>query len=271
MSICLSVCLSVCLSICLSAYLPLYLSVCLSSMWLPILYQSKKSFVECSNHKFLNESDRAQTFNKSSPVLCDATTQGWYRFGGGAGNQMPESCVNTGHCGTQGPGWLNGSHPFVDKGVVRRKVCFHWPGFCCLFETYITVRNCGEFFVYRLTPVHICNLRYCGNGLTTTPGSNAIFLTVTLYRIYSLRHRKCGVRGFIHELFVSKTRTSEVRASEGFWQKQRVNKTPYKALSMSWAVYYTKQENFHWTSFLNANWKQKLTNNRTKCKFNLIQ
>ena len=34
--------------------------------------------------------------------------------------------------------------------------------------------------------------------------------------IYSLRHRKCGVRGFIHELFVSKTRTSEVRASEGF-------------------------------------------------------
>ena len=33
---------------------------------------------------------------------------------------------------------------------------------------------------------------------------------------YSLRHRKCGIRGFIHELFVSKTRTSEVRASEGF-------------------------------------------------------
>ena len=33
---------------------------------------------------------------------------------------------------------------------------------------------------------------------------------------YSLRHRKCGVRGFIHELFVSKTRTSEVQASEGF-------------------------------------------------------
>ena len=30
--------------------------------------------------------------------------------------------------------------------------------------------------------------------------------------IYCLRHRKCGVRGFIHELFVSKTRTSEERA-----------------------------------------------------------
>ena len=33
---------------------------------------------------------------------------------------------------------------------------------------------------------------------------------------YSLRHRKCGVRGYMHELFVSKPRTSEVRASEGF-------------------------------------------------------
>ena len=35
-------------------------------------------------------------------------------------------------------------------------------------------------------------------------------------RPYSLRHRKCDVWGFIHELLVSKTRTSEIRASEGF-------------------------------------------------------
>ena len=39
---------------------------------------------------------------------------------------------------------------------------------------------------------------------------------VVLHVVYSLHHRKCGVRGFIHELFVSKTRTSEVRVSEGF-------------------------------------------------------
>ena len=34
--------------------------------------------------------------------------------------------------------------------------------------------------------------------------------------INSSRHRNCFVRGYIHELFVSKARTSEVRASEGF-------------------------------------------------------
>ena len=34
--------------------------------------------------------------------------------------------------------------------------------------------------------------------------------------IFGLCHRKCLVRSYMHELFVSKTRTSEVRASEGF-------------------------------------------------------
>ena len=36
------------------------------------------------------------------------------------------------------------------------------------------------------------------------------------YRIYSLRHRKCFVRGFIHELFVSKALTRSYLARSGF-------------------------------------------------------
>ena len=38
-------------------------------------------------------------------------------------------------------------------------------------------------------------------------------MLASLPRTYSLRHRKCGARGFIHELFVSKTRTSEVQTT----------------------------------------------------------
>lgn len=155
-------------------------------------FSSIKSFVECFNYKFLNESDRAQSYNKSSPVLCDATTQGWYRFSGGAGNKMPEYCVNKEHCGTQGPGWLNGSHPSAREGAVRRKVCFHWRNFCCLFETYVTVRNCGEFFVYKLTPVHICDSRYCGNGLTPTTGTpSSLQLRCTLKRVKLESNKPC--------------------------------------------------------------------------------
>ena len=53
-------------------------------------------------------------------------------------------------------------------------------------------------------------------------------------RTYILRHRKCGERGYIHSRVVCvKTRTSEVRASEGFSHNQRVNITPYKAISMT--------------------------------------
>ena len=50
--------------------------------------------------------------------------------------------------------------------------------------------------------------------------------------IYSLRHRKCGRTGLYSRVVCVKIRTSEVRASESFWHKQRVNITPYRAISM---------------------------------------
>ena len=60
-----------------------------------------------------------------------------------------------------------------------------------------------------------------GRGFKSRSGQT-FFQTFTLeiyiyiIYVYSLRHRECGVRGYMHEFFVSKTRTIEVRASEGF-------------------------------------------------------
>ena len=106
-----------------------------------------------------------------SPLSDNTLVSGWYRFGGEAGNQMTESCVNTGHCGTDEPGWLNGSHLSVPDGVVKRKVCFYWPENCCRRSIYIHVRNCAGFYVYKLRPLASeYNLRYCGNGLPPAPG-----------------------------------------------------------------------------------------------------
>ena len=122
-------------------------------------------FVECFSYRYLKEPDRAMTYNESRPLICDSGLSGWYRFGGLAGNQMPESCVDKLRCGTHAPGWLNGSHPSVGEGAVRRKVCFHWSNRCCRWSTYISVRNCGGFFVYKLQRPPACTLRYCGNGL----------------------------------------------------------------------------------------------------------
>ena len=115
-------------------------------------------------------------------MLCDSIlSAGWYRFSGEAGNQMAESCVDEYHCGTDVPGWLNGPHPGVADGRVQRRVCFTYQGICCSDSTYISVRNCGGFYVYKLNPVPLvaCSSRYCGNGFVkttpVTPGKNTFF------------------------------------------------------------------------------------------------
>ena len=88
---------------------------------------------------------------------------------------MAESCVDRYRCDTYYPGWLNGSHPTVNEAVVQRRVCFGFHGHCCIYSTYIRVRNCGDFYVYQLKPLTLWYLRYCGNGYVsstpTTPGT----------------------------------------------------------------------------------------------------
>ena len=82
---------------------------------------------------------------------------------GAAGQQMPTKCVPMNHCGTQVPGWLNGAHPSVAQGIVMRKVCFHGRRGCCQRSRFISVQNCGVFFVYELSATSGCNMRYCGD------------------------------------------------------------------------------------------------------------
>ena len=93
---------------------------------------------------------------------------------------MADACVHFGHCGTNWPGWLNGSHPAVADGAVQRKVCFTD---YCKISVFISVRNCGAFYVYKLRPLSV-NLRYCGNGFIpptpVTPGS-AVYFFLTVY------------------------------------------------------------------------------------------
>ncbi|XP_031558938.1 uncharacterized protein LOC116295298, partial [Actinia tenebrosa] len=64
--------------------------------------------------------------------------------------QIPESCTPSMHCSTQATGWLLGSHPGIQDGVVRRTVCFNWDGNCCKYNTTILVRRCHGFYVYKL-------------------------------------------------------------------------------------------------------------------------
>ena len=159
----------------------------------------------CNNYTVLSEADRAQgqiVINDSN-YRCDRDdlVPGWYRFQGDAGDQMADKCVPTNYCGTQHPGWLNGTHPTVAEGVVTRKVCYDywdyywhdWSSSCCLYSNNIRVRNCGAFFVYELQKPPYCDFRYCGNA---SGGGNLPFLllcvcqsTISHHAIIIINHQ----------------------------------------------------------------------------------
>lgn len=150
--------------------------------WFQTIYSVVVRLAECQNYKTLDSATRSAQFNASVSSCDDKLPRGWYRFSGAAGNTIPTSCVPTHHCGTHAPGWLSGPHPAAHEGKVRREVCFHWKS-CCSWRNSVLVRNCGEFFVYDLSPTLTCNLRYCGKG----PG---IFFLKSSATVFTCVHKR---------------------------------------------------------------------------------
>ena len=86
---------------------------------------------------------------------------GWYRFKGAAGTKMPTTRVPAFRCGTNWSGWLDGTHPTVEDGKVKRTVCFSDRPSGCKYSIEIDVKNRGSYFIYNLIPPK-CNSPYCG-------------------------------------------------------------------------------------------------------------
>ena len=124
-----------------------------------------RPYKECFEYNWLKDSSR-NVKHVATAYLCDnGLASGWYRFGGGAGTKLATSCTPKHRCQTDKTGWMNGAHPTVADGKVKRKVCFSHDGSsCCLWSNYIEVINCGWYYVYKLGPPPQCNARYCGTG-----------------------------------------------------------------------------------------------------------
>ena len=124
---------------------------------------------------------------------------------------MSNECVPPYHCGTHAPGWLLGAHPEMSDGVVTRTVCFSWRNKCCRWRSQISVRNCGDFYVYKLQRAPKCKLRYCGvgkQGTTTTPGptTNPIPTTIGKWWCYTVLF---NINVYKKQLYLSVTKPNK--------------------------------------------------------------
>ena len=123
------------------------------------------------SYQNLTRADRNRSFNdgNGNVEFCERsrndgeyTGPGWYRFSGAAGTRIPTTRPNYYDCGTDAPGWINGSNPAVGDGVVTRQVCYYWSGNSCRWSNNIRMANCGGFYLYELQDTPVCALRYCG-------------------------------------------------------------------------------------------------------------
>ena len=120
----------------------------------------------CGSYKSLDNPYRSTGYvarEGIDPMICDYDLQtGWYRFVSKVGGKMPETKVGRGHCGTIALIWMRGQHPSNAEGTVDRTACVNFNnlyGGC--IPIAIKVRNCTDFFVYRLVAPYGCHMAYC--------------------------------------------------------------------------------------------------------------
>ena len=118
----------------------------------------------CHHYSNLSEANR-NTKHQTPPygtALCDSQLhEGWLSFCRSCRNKNANNAVPAFRCGTDWPGWLDGAHPTVEDGKVKRTVCFSDRFTGCKSPNTISVKNCGSYFIYDFGLLYACNAHYC--------------------------------------------------------------------------------------------------------------
>ncbi|CAF3623146.1 unnamed protein product [Rotaria sp. Silwood1] len=121
----------------------------------------------CSSYTTIDDPSR-NIAQSTLYALCDKgspfnTSNGgsWIRFIGTGGTIIPLISLGMGHCSAYTGGWFNGTLPTTVSAVVNRTVCFTTSRVLCIYNRFVSVINCGSFYVYFLPPVTVCIVRYC--------------------------------------------------------------------------------------------------------------
>jgi hypothetical protein len=120
----------------------------------------------CKNYKSINNPYRSKKYKvpAGEVLICDyKLTAGWYRFTSVVGGKMPTTKPEPYCCGTVAPIWMRGTHPTTKGQVIQATACtnLHNRRNGCLFSKPMSVKNCGDFFVYDLKPSRGCSMAYC--------------------------------------------------------------------------------------------------------------
>ncbi|XP_050418749.1 von Willebrand factor D and EGF domain-containing protein isoform X2 [Patella vulgata] len=138
---------------------------------LKIIFVRGEDPCEEGGHKVIDDFRRHVEYitPKDGRALCDVYIRGgWHRFLiNGTNAILPTQCVEVFRCGTQAPIWLELKSGMPLPGHEKRgQACAAWQlprkeVNCCMAKTLAVVKNCGNFYIYRISGARGCNLGYC--------------------------------------------------------------------------------------------------------------
>ncbi|XP_031572274.1 von Willebrand factor D and EGF domain-containing protein-like [Actinia tenebrosa] len=128
----------------------------------------------CTTHKVINNPYRSTAYKWTLgeiPICDNLLKPGWYRFTSAVGGMIPTTKPKPYHCGTVAPIWIKGTLPTTKGQTVVTTVCVNMFDMKdgCVRKHQISVKHCGNYFVYLLVPTRGCTIAYCAGNLMPCP------------------------------------------------------------------------------------------------------